>query len=167
MLLSPASAATAHQTQSGEHYYYQRWLWCNWPFIALRVASNQDAAATEPTSPAVSAMENGGEENDSTLESTVREETRTASLPASLQTKLDKITSSSDDPTTQQKTNASTAIPFSTSRFTQEVPRTSRVVTSEQKIRAAKGLLDALRIEKSKKESRKRIIQADHNVAKR
>lgn len=91
MLLSPASAATAHQTQSGEHYYYQRWLWCNWPFIALRVASNQDAAATEPTSPAVSAMENGGEENDSTLESTVREETRTASLPASLQTKLDKI----------------------------------------------------------------------------
>jgi hypothetical protein len=112
-------------------------------------------------------MENGGEENDSTLESTVREETRTASLPASLQTKLDKITSSSDDPTTQQKTNASTAIPFSTSRFTQEVPRTSRVVTSEQKIRDAKGLLDALRIEKSKKESRKRIIQADHNVAKR
>mmetsp|Transcript_3759 Transcript_3759/g.6278 ORF Transcript_3759/g.6278 Transcript_3759/m.6278 type:complete len:847 (+) Transcript_3759:1118-3658(+) len=169
MLPSPASKTTTQQTQSGENYYYQRWLWCNWPFIALRVASKglAEAVATEPTSPGASAVKNRDrcEEGDVALESTVRGETRMASLPASLQTKLDKITSSSDDSTTQQNTNATSAIPFSTSRFTQEVPRTCRAVSSEQKIRDAKGLLDALRIERSKRETRKRMILADHKVA--
>ena len=166
VLLSTASTATARQAQSAEQYFYHRWLWCNWPWIALRVASKslkEAAAALDHTSSTVSPVKKRGEEDVIALESLTRD-IRTATLPASLLTKLDKI--SSDDSQTQQKTSATTAaIPFSTNRYTQEVPRTSRIDSSEQKIRDAKKLLDALRIEKAKRESRLQTLQSDHKLA--
>eukprot|EP00985_Skeletonema_marinoi_P009151 scaffold4230_cov87-Skeletonema_marinoi.AAC.1 len=164
VLLSTTSTTTARQTQSAEQYFYHRWLWCNWPWIALRVASKslKEAAAADRTSSTVSSVKKRGEEDVIALESTTRE-IRTATLPASLLTKLDKI--SSDDTQTQQKTSTTAVIPFSTNRYTQEVPRTSRIDSSAQKIRDAKKLLDALKTEKVKRESRLQMLQADHKLA--
>eukprot|EP00985_Skeletonema_marinoi_P027351 scaffold22337_cov80-Skeletonema_marinoi.AAC.1 len=109
VLLSTTSTTTARQTQSADQYFYHRWLWCNWPWIALRVASKslkEAAAAVNRTSSTVSSVKKRGEEDFIALESTTRE-IRTATLPASLLTKLDKI--SSDDSQTQQKTSTMTA----------------------------------------------------------
>eukprot|EP00985_Skeletonema_marinoi_P003998 scaffold1744_cov77-Skeletonema_marinoi.AAC.1 len=82
VLLSTASTTTARQTQSADQYFYHRWLWCNWPWIALRVASKslKEAAAADRTSSTVSSMKKRGEEDVIALESTTRE-IRTATLP--------------------------------------------------------------------------------------
>jgi len=163
VLLSTASATLESQRQSAEHYYYHRWLWCNWPWIALRAASQklQDEAAADPTSFNVSAVKKGGEEDGVALERTVRE-THTA-LPKSLLTKLDKLTSGNFK--TQQKTSTASVIPFSTNRFAQDAPRPTHIESPEQKIRDAKKVLDAFKIEKSKRESRLQTMQADNKLA--
>jgi len=164
-------SASVNQTQSVQHYFYYRWLWCNWPWIALRVASKslklRGSTDSDPTPSTVSVMK-GSEEDAIGLESTVRERamTRTPPLPASLLTKLEKLTS--HDSQTQKETST-TVIPFSTSRYQsrsktqEEVPRTS--YSLEQKERDAKELLDALKTERAKRESTLHTLQADKQLA--
>ena len=174
VLLSSASATTTHQTQSKQLYFYYRWLWCNWPWIALRVASKSLKDTTDPHS-TVSAKKGVEVVDATTLESTVRERalTRTVPLPASLLTKLEKMISS-DDSQTQRKSSTTVIIPFSTSRYKsktqeqeqeEEAPRTNLIDSLEKKERDAKQLLDAIKIERAKRELRLQMLQADEQLA--
>lgn len=156
---APATMERQRQSQSAEHYYYHRWLWCNWPWIALRSASQnlQDL----PTSFNVPAVKKGGEDDDIALGRAVRETHTATTLPKSLLTKLDKLTSGDK---TEKKTSTAPVIPFSTERFTNDAPRPSRMESPEQKIRDAKKVLDALKTEKCKRGLRLQMMQAEHKL---
>lgn len=158
---APAMMERQRQSQSAEHYYYHRWLWCNWPWIALRLAS-QNLQDKLPTSSNVPAVKRGCEDDDIALERAARGTHTATTLPKSLLTKLDKLTS--DNPKTEQKKSTAPVIPFSTNRFTHDAPRPSRVESPEQKIRDAKKVLDALKTEKSKRELRLQMLQAEHKL---
>ena len=157
VLISSSASAVPKTTK---FYFYSRWLWVNWPLIALKTSADTQKVDPDPSNP-TQVKKTGSEEHVAiNTENTVRESalTRTEPLPEALVMKLEKMKSSDTLETQKKNSCTTTAIPFSNSRYEKKLQeqlllRPSHVESLEQKERDAKQLLDALKIERKKRES--------------
>ena len=128
------SFATA--SKDGQHYFYIRWLWCNWPWIALKNVTVSAPSIKE------SRRKTQGEEYVTSTESPtqVKAQHLSVTLPSHLKAKLRNITS--DECQTRNTTG-----------------------TINMKLRDAKSVLDSLKIEKKKSMQKLQMLKADQQLA--
>lgn len=156
VLISSSASAVPKTTK---FYFYSRWLWVNWPLIALKTSA--DAQKVDPSNPTQVKKTGSGEHVAINTENTVRESalTRTEPLPEALVMKLEKMKSSDTSETQKKNSCTTTVIPFSNSRYEKKLQeqlllRPSHVESlEEQKERDAKQLLSELKVERKKRES--------------
>lgn len=170
------SSSASGVPKTTKFYFYSRWLWVNWPLIALKTSvdtqkncsMSAEAQKVDPSNPTQVQNTGSGEHVAINTENTVRDRavTRTEPLPEALVMKLEKMKSSDTSETQKKSSSTTTAIPFSNSRYEKKLQeqlllRPSQVESLEQKERDAKQLLDALKIERMKRESLLRGLRDD------